>query len=313
MAAQCIRRASSIVMVGIGVLVPLLAVACDSTAPDASTRDEIVYHVLAGADGADLHAVSADGARSRQVTNVPGMELDPAVSRDGARIAFVGDREGNAEIYVVNADGSGEVRLTNDAASDVSPAWSPDGQRVVFASNRDAGEWELYTVRADGTGLTRVTTNTVLDLHPHWSPDGTKIVVSRDRDDDPGNLDLYVLNSDGTNPVRVTDARRQEYLPRWSPDGRRIAFIADTVVNFTGGGRVLQAIAIVDAGGSPRALLTAFSDAGIQGLTWSRDGGRIVFDQSEELWTVDVRTRSVTRVTNTPATAERAPSWRMVP
>ena len=167
-------------------------------------------------------------------------------------------------------------------------------------------------MRVDGTRLTRLTTNTVLDLSPQWSPDGTKIAVARDTDDRPGSVDLYVLNNNGTNPVRLTDARFQEGTPRWSPDGRRIAFIADTVIALQGGGAVLWAIAMVNAKGSPRELFTTFSSA-IGGLTWSRDGRRIIFDQSGDLWSLDVRDKSVNQLTNTSTLEERAPSWRKVP
>jgi Tol biopolymer transport system component len=38
----------------------------------------------------------------------------PLWSPDGRKIAFVGDRDGNAEVYVMNADGSGQRRLTHN-------------------------------------------------------------------------------------------------------------------------------------------------------------------------------------------------------
>ena len=292
-------------------VITVLTAGCDGTRPDAGARDEIVYHAFDENDDADLFVVSVDGAGSRPLTTASGMNLDPAVSPDGARVAFTSDRDGNSEIYLVNADGTGERRLTTDVGSDVAPAWAPDGQRLVFASDRDDAAWELYTVRVDGTGLTRLTTNAVFDGGPHWSPDGTKIVVPREADDGRGSVRLHVISSEGTNPVQLTDSRFHASTPRWSPDGRRIAFVADTVIALQSGGVPLWAIAIVDAGGSPRELLTPFSSP-IDGLTWSRDGHRIVFDRSGDLWSLDVRDKSVTQLTNTPAVGERAPSWRRV-
>lgn len=307
-----LHRSTTARMVGVGVIAILIAGGCDgSTGPEPGARDEIVYHVRTVAAEADLFAMRADGAQPRQVTTAPGDHLFPAVSLDGERVAFRSIRDGNSEIYVINADGTGEVRLTNDPAFDVTPAWAPDGQRLVFSSDRDEGKAELYTVRRDGTGLTRLTNNTVADFDPHWSPDGTKIVTVRETE--PSRYDLYVLNSDGTNPVRVTDARFQEFSPRWSPDGRRIAFMADTIIALQSGGVGQMAIAIVDAGGSPRELLTPFSGAAIGGLTWSRDGTRIIFARSGDLWSLDVRDKSVSQLTNTPTLDEAAPSWRRVP
>jgi hypothetical protein len=51
----------------------------------------------------------------------------PPPSRPAAtqgRIAFAGERDGNAEIYVMNADGTGVRPLTDDPSDDVDPAWS---------------------------------------------------------------------------------------------------------------------------------------------------------------------------------------------
>lgn len=76
----------------------------------------------------------------------------PPPSRPAAtlgRIAFAGERDGNAEIYVMNADGTGVERLTNDPGDDGFPAWSPDGTEIAFASDRNGG-FEIYVMNAEG-------------------------------------------------------------------------------------------------------------------------------------------------------------------
>jgi len=80
----------------------------------------------------------------------------PAWSPDGARLAFVSNRDFNREIYIANADGTGEVRLTSDPRADLTPVWSPDGSRVAFAGV-DEGRRDVFVVNADGSGLVRLT------------------------------------------------------------------------------------------------------------------------------------------------------------
>ena len=62
------------------------------------------------------------------------IDIDPAVSSDGRRIAFASDRDGDYEIYLANVS-TGEVqRLTDNAVDDRKPAWSPDGRWISYRS-----------------------------------------------------------------------------------------------------------------------------------------------------------------------------------
>jgi TolB protein len=58
-------------------------------------------------------------------------------SKDGARVAYLADRDGTQDLYVAFADGRNVVRLTNDAGLESWPSWAPDG-RVIYFSMRPA-------------------------------------------------------------------------------------------------------------------------------------------------------------------------------
>jgi Tol biopolymer transport system component len=69
--------------------------------------------------------MNADGTGQTRLTNNPADDYQPAWSRDGSKIAFASERDGNGQIYVMNADGTGQTRLTNNSAYDNKPDWSP--------------------------------------------------------------------------------------------------------------------------------------------------------------------------------------------
>ncbi len=83
-----------------------------------------------------LILTNLDGGAPQQLTNTPG-DTAPAVSPDGATVAFMSNRDGDWEIYTVGLDGQNLQRLTTAPGGDGLPVWSPDGSRLAFVSNRD--------------------------------------------------------------------------------------------------------------------------------------------------------------------------------
>jgi dipeptidyl-peptidase-4 len=96
----------------------------------------------------DLVHYDLAGHRARRLTRSAGREEEPAVSPDGARVAFVRDHD----LYVVDVAGGAERRLTTDGSANVLNGkldwvyqeeiygrgkfrahwWSPDSRRLAF-------------------------------------------------------------------------------------------------------------------------------------------------------------------------------------
>ena len=93
----------------------------------------------------ELFSVSVDGGPEKRLTHRVQFDVDPAVSPDGKRIAFVSNTDGNPEIYVMNTDGTGVWRMTRDLGNDLFPHWSPDGKKIIFTSNR-SGKYAMYEI-----------------------------------------------------------------------------------------------------------------------------------------------------------------------
>ena len=210
----------------------------------------------------EIYVVNADGSGQVNLTNNPATVGQLTWSPDGARIAFVSDRDGNFEIYVMRADGSIQVNLSNNAALDVGPAWSPDGTKIGFSSDRDGpgqmyvGPFQLYVMNADGSGVTRLTHDSASDVEATWSPDGSKIAFVSGT---ARGSQIDVMNADGSGVIALTSDLQGDGEPAWSPDGSKIAFSNGQ-------------LKVMNADGTGATMLTSGWNP-----QWSPDGSKIAF------------------------------------
>jgi Tol biopolymer transport system component len=173
----------------------------------------------------EIFVMNKDGSGVTQLTgNDQKLDIDPAVSPDGKKIAFTSNRDDNYEIYVMNADGSDQTRLTREPTEDSEPTWSPDGTKIAFTSARD-GNYEIYSMLANGALQTNLTKNAGADEGPAFSPDGKKIAFASLRD---GNFEVYKMNAlDGSSQKRLTKNAASDVYPAFSPDGKKIAITSE--------------------------------------------------------------------------------------
>jgi TolB protein len=175
-----------------------------------------------------------DGTDLVRLTDHPGRDMWPTWSPNGARIAFMSDRDSadadtpKYDIYVMNADGSEQRRITFDEANDRWPAWSPDGSMIAFTSNRYSGLRRIWLMDPNGGNLYSLSEQNVGydDFYPTWSPDGRITFVSNRPAPSDGSRDdeIYMMNANGSNVQQLTDNDAGDWLAHWSPDGTRFAF-----------------------------------------------------------------------------------------
>jgi Tol biopolymer transport system component len=196
--------------------------------------------------------VNADGSGLRRVTRSPTLDLQPAWSPDGRRIAFARTVPGfREEIFVVGVDGRGLRRLTWNRGQDLEPDWAPNGRRIAwtFTSTRTrAAAPEIHTMNPDGRLKRRVD----FGSSPAWSPNGQRFAYSTGGE----IFTCEVGGCRGTTEVTfspgVADTR-----PAWSPDGARIAFLSTQ-----GDPQERPRVFTVAAGGGEQTLLSPLVPAG---------------------------------------------------
>ncbi len=86
---------------------------------------------------ADLWIASADGRNARFLTN-DASSTQPAVSPDGARIAFVYQSGGHSEIRTMALNGGDVRQIVNTKEMVSAPVYSPDGNSIAFLRLPDA-------------------------------------------------------------------------------------------------------------------------------------------------------------------------------
>ena len=93
-------------------------------------RDVIVF----AAEG-DLWKVPRAGGTATRLTSHAGEESTPALSPDGATLAFTAQYEGPTEVYVMPVAGGLPARLTYENGRASVSGWTPDG-RVIYATDQ---------------------------------------------------------------------------------------------------------------------------------------------------------------------------------
>jgi serine/threonine-protein kinase len=172
-----------------------------------------------------------DGRTALRRLTFGGNHRYPIWSRDGQRVTYQSDREGDWALYWQRADGTGPAeRLTRpEKGREHLPAsWSPNDDSLLFtnvpsSTTTFAGALWTYErrrgVTAPFAGVSGVAQS------PMFSPDGRWVAyASRDQG---GPFGIYVQPSPATGTryqLPNLKGSAQSILPLWSPDGTALYF-----------------------------------------------------------------------------------------
>jgi TolB protein len=183
----------------------------------------------------EICTIGVDGTGFRRLTHNDYMDVYPAWSPDGSRIAFLSWPLETLDIYVMDSDGVNQELLYDSGFHDADIHWR--GDKIAFTRNS-----QIWVMDEDGTGATQLTDHpragewgsAVLpfgDYDPRISPDGGKIVFERMVDDASphGNYDLFCVNLDGSGVAAITDTGWTQGLAVWSSSGDELVYSVSAV------------------------------------------------------------------------------------
>ncbi len=177
----------------------------------------------------EIVTVPADKGDPRQLTRAPGSnEHSPTWSRDGKRIAWFSDADGEYALHVsAQADGRQPRRYPLQGAGAYSaPLFSPDGSRIAFQDNSQS----LWVIELGSGKQIKVASEPVyspLDLMTAtWSPDSRWLAYTVQA---AGLIrTVYAWSVERGASIQMTDGLSEMVEPVFDPDGEFLYVLAST-------------------------------------------------------------------------------------
>lgn len=179
--------------------------------------------------------VMPKGERPVRVTDDAAVEIDPAWSPDGRRLAYSSDRDGRMRLWIHDFATNTEVPVSTPRGAVSGAAWSPDGSHIAYLIDRRT-VGAVRVAAGDGRGGTIESTGGQELGRPTWSADSRSVAVGSlfpysDRYREGLNqllvfsFDPVLQSADVLLPGRSA-GNRQTGGPVWSKDGTQMAFVS---------------------------------------------------------------------------------------
>jgi len=181
-----------------------------------------IYFVSDRTGHKEIWSMDPDGSNQKQITSFKSISIMPAVSPDGAKIAFTSFARGNPAIFILSTETGRRLSFYNQVASlNATPDFTPDGKQILYASSA-SGYAQIYVANLDGSSLKRISSSRAIEVEPKVNPKtGNDIVFVSGR---TGPQQIFRMNFDGTGVERLTNGEGEASNPSWNPDGQHIAF-----------------------------------------------------------------------------------------
>ena len=176
-----------------------------------------------------------DGKTALRRLTFGGNNRYPVWSRDGERVTFQSDREGDRAIFWQRADGTGSAERLTKPEKDtvhVPASWSPKDEHLLFSvvpSATELGPGSLWTyTRASGTAAPFGGVKGA-QQSPVFSPDGRWVAYAMTEIDDGGKSYIQPFPATGAQPYQLPPLEKGALSsqPFWSSDGMVLYFTAD--------------------------------------------------------------------------------------
>jgi Tol biopolymer transport system component len=240
--------------------------------PEVTPDGANVFFSRYDGNAIELWRLDLASGRETPLTSGGDVNVEPRVSPDGRRLAWVSTRgSGRFNLFVADLAQGGPPQppLVNARAllaerrsaieryyyspfdHAINPSWSPDGTTLYYVGNPEValGTGDLWSVDVAQPGERRriLAEETSWSARPERAPAGPRLLYSSYRG--RASHQLWLTTAAGTPPLPLTFGDFDLRNARWSPDGRRIAAISNEGGN--------TSLVLIDVVGGARRTITA--------------------------------------------------------
>ncbi len=165
---------------------------------------------------------STSGSERSPLITGSGLEVEPAYSPDGTKLAFVSGRFTRPHVFIRDLASSQDTRITFAGWYNSSPAWRPDNKKIAFAGyDKEIDRYDVFIVNPDGRQLERLTLDQGDNEKPSWSPDGRFLIYQSNRVGSGRGktraYKLYTMSKDGADQKPLNIPLAEVQMPTWGP------------------------------------------------------------------------------------------------
>ena len=179
----------------------------------------IVVFVSNRDGNAELYRMPATGGNAIRLTNTAANEASPALSPDGASLAYTRDDGGLPRLWISTPNGCCASPATSSfdfgGAIDASPTWSAGSDQVTFVSTT-SGSARLYTLTLSTGTIVPLQADTAPQVEPSWGADPSRLAFVTGAN---SGARIAILDVTAHAVSLITPASAQSGQPTWMSDG----------------------------------------------------------------------------------------------